>query len=56
MILRYDGLVKQDSDITTYYKKKRSEGKHHYECVIACSTKLLRKIYYRSKDYKANKL
>ena len=31
--------------IATYYKKKRSEGKHHYACVIACTTKLLRIIH-----------
>lgn len=50
MILRDDGLRKQESDITTYYKKKRSDGKHHYAAVIACSTKLLRKFYFRAKE------
>lgn len=51
MILRNDGLKKTDSEITTYYKKKRNDDKkHHYVAVIACSTKLLRKFYYRAKD------
>lgn len=50
-ILRSDGLKKTDSEITTYYKKKRNDDKkHHYVAVIACSTKLLRKFYYRAKD------
>jgi transposase len=34
-----------DNQILSYYRKKRSEGKHHYEGIIACSTKLLRVIY-----------
>lgn len=55
MIIRDDGLRNSDSDITTYYKKKRSEGKHHYEAVTACATKLLRKVYFRCKDIKAGK-
>lgn len=52
MILRRDGLEGEDSDIAAYYKKKRSDGKHHYVAVVACSTKLLRKFYYRSRDLK----
>ena len=28
--------------IYQYYLKKKSEGKHYYECLTACSTKLLR--------------
>lgn len=53
MIIRNDGLTKEETDITSYYKKKRSDGKHHYAAVIACSTKLLRKMFYRCKDIKA---
>lgn len=34
-----------DNTILVYYRKKRSEGKHHYASVIACTTKLLRIIY-----------
>lgn len=36
------------SEFYNYYQKKRNEGKHHYAAIVACSTKLLRKIYYRS--------
>jgi len=50
MILRYDGMKGVESDMTAYYKKKRSEGKHHYAAVTACCTKLLRKMYCRCKD------
>lgn len=32
-------------EFATYYRKKMSEGKSHTECVIACSTKLLKLIY-----------
>jgi transposase len=34
-----------DNPILVYYKKKRSEGKHHYARIIACTTKLLRIAY-----------
>ena len=39
-----------DNEFVIYYRKKRSEGKHHYAAIIACSTKLLRKIFYRFND------
>ena len=39
-------------EMRLYYEKKRSEGKHHYATVIACCTKLLRKIYFRFNDPK----
>lgn len=39
-------------EMRLYYEKKRSEGKHHYAAVIACCTKLLRKIYFRFNDPK----
>jgi transposase len=34
-----------DNPILVYYRKKRSEGKHHYASIIACTTKLLRIVY-----------
>lgn len=40
------------NEMRLYYNKKRSEGKHHYAAVIACCTKLLRKIYFRFNDPK----
>ena len=36
--------TKQENDIEIYYRKKRNEGKHHYAAIVACTTKLLRKI------------
>ena len=38
------GKTKVENDIEVYYRKKRNEGKHHYAAIIACTTKLLRKI------------
>ncbi|MFA7688728.1 MAG: IS110 family transposase [Bacilli bacterium] len=32
----------QNNSIYQYFRKKQSEGKHYYECITACSTKLLR--------------
>jgi len=39
-----------DNSILVYYRKKRSEGKHHYASVIACTTKLLRIIFTLCKN------
>ena len=36
--------TKVENDIEIYYRKKRNEGKHHYAAIVACTTKLLRKI------------
>ena len=36
--------VKPEDEILIYYRKKRNEGKHHYVAIIACTTKLLRRI------------
>ncbi len=33
-----------ENSILLYYRKKRNEGKHHYVAIIACTTKLLRRI------------
>ena len=43
-IITIVGRTKKENDIETYYRKKRNEGKHHYAAIIACTTKLLRKI------------
>ena len=34
-----------NNPILVYFRKKQDEGKHHYESIVACSTKLLRIIY-----------
>ncbi len=43
-IIRLSPKSCMENDIKIYYRKKRNEGKHHYESIIACSTKLLHKI------------
>ena len=43
-IIRLASLSKNEIDIEIYYRKKRNEGKHHYAAIVACTTKLLRKI------------
>ena len=43
-IIRTAAISKEENDIEIYYRKKRNEGKHHYVAIIACTTKLLRKI------------
>lgn len=43
-IITIIGRTKQKNDIEIYYRKKRNEGKHHYAAIVACTTKLLRKI------------
>ena len=43
-IIRLTSISHQENDIEIYYRKKRNEGKHHYASIIACTTKLLRKI------------
>lgn len=43
-IVRLSPKCHIENDIEIYYRKKRNEGKHHYAAIIACATKLLRKI------------
>ena len=49
-IIRLASISKNENDIEIYYRKKRNEGKHHYAAIIACTTKLLRKILALSKQ------
>lgn len=44
-IITCSSLHNQNNSIYLYFRKKQSEGKHHYECITACSTKLLRIIF-----------
>ena len=43
--LSYAPKCNKENPIYVYYKKKKQEGKHFYECLTACSTKLIRIIY-----------
>lgn len=49
-ILSLTRLCHTENDIEIYYRKKRNEGKHHYVATIACTTKLLRKIFVLCKQ------
>ena len=49
-IVRLTKLCRVENDIEFYYRKKRNEGKHHYVATIACTTKLLRKIFVQCKQ------
>ena len=35
----------KNNQIYLFFRKKQSEGKHHYKCIIACETKLCKIIY-----------
>ena len=49
-IIRPSVLHNVDSDLLLYYRKKQAENKHFKECIIACSTKLLRIIFAMCKN------
>ena len=49
-ILSLTRLCHTENDIENYYRKKRHEGTHHYVATIACTTKLLRKIFVLCKQ------
>ena len=35
----------KENSIYLFFRKKQSEGKHHYKCIIACENKLCKTIY-----------
>ena len=49
-IIRASVLHNMDNEILLYYRKKQAENKHFKECIIACSTKLLRIIFAMCKN------
>lgn len=50
-ILQQNGLGRGDKRLAEYYiKKHSSERDHHYVATIACANKLLRQVFYRSRD------
>jgi Transposase and inactivated derivatives len=53
-IIRTSSLHKKDTNIYLYFRKKQAEGKHFNECIIACSTKLLRIIFSLCKNSQIN--
>ena len=49
-IIRSSVLHNKENEILLYYRKKQAENKHFKECIIACSTKLLRTIFAMCKN------
>jgi transposase len=44
-IIQISAKSNQSNSIYLFFRKKQSEGKHHYKCIIACETKLCKIIY-----------
>lgn len=44
-IIQISAHSNQTNSIYLFFRKKQSEGKHHYKCIIACETKLCKIIY-----------
>lgn len=44
-IIEISAHTNPDNPIYLFFRKKQSEGKHHYKCIIACETKLCKIIY-----------
>src|SRR5574344_496835 len=44
-IIQISAHSNQTNPIYLFFRKKQSEGKHHYKCIIACETKLCKIIY-----------
>lgn len=45
IILQISAHANTSNSIYLFFRKKQSEGKHHYKCIIACETKLYKIIY-----------
>src|SRR5574344_1341249 len=44
-IIQISANTDKENPIYLFFRKKQSEGKHHYKCIIACETKLCKIIY-----------
>lgn len=44
-IIQISAHTDKTNPIYLFFRKKQSEGKHHYKCIIACETKLCKIIY-----------
>ncbi len=49
-IIKLSARFDKENKIYQYYLKKKQEGKHYYECLTACSTKLIRIIFALCKN------
>ena len=44
-LLQISAHTDKENPIYLFFRKKQSEGKHHYKCIIACENKLCKIIY-----------
>ena len=44
-IIQISAHTNPNNSIYLFFRKKQSEGKHHYKCIVACETKLCKIIY-----------
>ena len=44
-LIQISAHIDKENPIYLFFRKKQSEGKHHYKCIIACETKLCKIIY-----------
>ena len=45
ILIQISAHTNKENPIYLFFKKKQSEGKHHYKCIIACENKLCKTIY-----------
>lgn len=56
VIVRVGATCHNEHPVYIYYQKKKAEGKHFYESLTACSTKVLRMLYSMCKNNTAFKI
>ena len=44
-LIQISAHIDKENPIYLFFRKKQSEGKHHYKCIIACENKLCKIIY-----------
>lgn len=44
-LIQISAHTDKENPIYLFFRKKQSEGKHHYKCIIACENKLCKTIY-----------
>ncbi len=44
-LIQISAHTDSSNQVYLFFRKKQSEGKHHYKCIIACETKLCKIIY-----------
>ena len=52
MVVKLGATYYPEHPVHIYYQNKKAEGKHYYECLTACSTKILRMLYSMCKNNK----